>query len=206
LIVRRVAGVVGACLIAGLSGWYIPAHGAGQSAGLRERDTYRDMQEVVAKLPEHDRARVYLMPPGVLIVGRAPCWLLSVKWDSYNCPVTGDVVLGTRAASQVRWTGEAGIMFMIGHELGHGQQPASSLLTLSSFPRENNADCLGGAYAAERLGHGDDVRQKTGAVAFSMGGDDPSRIDFHGTPGQRREAALLGFDGGVIACQQHSFL
>lgn len=184
---------------------YLPASGIGPGASLGQQDAYLLAQRVVAELPKEDRERVYLLPPGVLPIGRAPCWMLSLKWGSYYCAITGDAVIGPGSANKVRLAGgEAGIWFLIGHELGHGKQPLSSLFTTESYPRENNADCLAGAYVAEHLGRG--VRRNVMTAAHVLGGNNPSDWDFHGTPRQRMEAARLGFDAGAEACWAHSLL
>jgi len=202
---RCIAGAATAAIIyttVAMSGWCVPANSTELGGSLGQQDAYLLAEKVVADLPEGDWAKVHLIPPGTPTTGRVPCWPLHLKWRSYYCPTSGSVVLSAGTVNNVRLAGgEPGIWFLIGHELGHGQQPLRTLWTLSSLTREANADCFGGAYAAAHLGRGSGTRDGVAAAADALGGDNPVGWDFHGTGTQRKDAALSGFDHGTAICR-----
>jgi len=188
---------------------YSPAHGGMPDRPLWEDRAYRIVEEAKAELPEDVAEKVYVVPPGVPHVGHAPCWALSLKWSTYACPVADKAVIGLSSVNRIYWTdaeGDNGVWFLIGHELAHLQQPAGSMLTTSSYPRENNADCLAGAFAAEHLGRDSEIREDIAAAAAVMGGGDPSSWDYHGSRERRAATAVLGFDEGREACDATSLI
>ncbi|WP_433783278.1 neutral zinc metallopeptidase [Actinomycetospora sp. CA-101289] len=104
--------------------------------------------------------------------------------------------------------GDAGAAFGIAHEWGHHVQSAAGVTAvadtrLEGIDAENQADCVAGAFVAhlERGGRleSDDAEDIDATlVAIASAEDDPERD--HGTLDERTDAALLGYTGGLAAC------
>jgi uncharacterized protein len=100
-----------------------------------------------------------------------------------------------------RATGDFGVAYVVAHEYAHNVQHELGLFSLgganSSEPIELQADCMAGSwgasvYAEGRLQPGD-IEEAVG-TALAVGDFDVSSRNHHGTPQQRREAWLTGFE------------
>jgi uncharacterized protein len=107
--------------------------------------------------------------------------------------------------------GDFGVAYVVAHEYAHNLQHEFGLFTLrpnrSAEPFELQADCLAGSwgnsvYKEGLLGPGD-VEEAIN-TALAVGDFDVNNAQHHGTPEERREAWLLGFDGGdPSACDRY---
>jgi uncharacterized protein len=107
--------------------------------------------------------------------------------------------------------GDFGVAYVVAHEYGHNLQQELGLFSrsvgLTAEPFELQADCLAGAWGnsvyREGLLEPGDVQEAIN-TALAVGDFDAGNAQHHGTPQQRRDAWLLGFDGGdPSACERY---
>jgi predicted metalloprotease len=105
--------------------------------------------------------------------------------------------------------GQFAVAYVVAHEYGHNIQQESGQLAgrARALPTELNADCLAGTWAhwAYSNGQMDDngVKQALDA-ALAVGDFDFVSPQHHGTPQERRDALLKGFDDGTPpACDSY---
>jgi predicted metalloprotease len=107
--------------------------------------------------------------------------------------------------------GDFGVAYVLAHEYAHNLQHEFGLFTLrpnrSAKPFELQADCLAGAWGnsvyREGLLEPGDVEEAIN-TALAVGDFDVNNEQHHGTPEERREAWLLGFEGGdPSACSRY---
>ena len=97
---------------------------------------------------------------------------------------------------------------MLAHEYAHNLQQEFGVFTLrpsaSAKPFELQADCLAGAWGNSVYRQGllepGDVEEAIN-TALAVGDFDVGNAQHHGTPEERREAWLLGFEGGPGFCR-----
>jgi hypothetical protein len=95
--------------------------------------------------------------------------------------------------------------FVVAHEWGHNQQyEAQHHQIVFDKPRENGADCVGGAWLAwfaqhEHLNLGVDEINGFWKLAVKTGAQ-PGVEDVHGSSTERAAAMVLGYFGGLTAC------
>jgi predicted metalloprotease len=103
------------------------------------------------------------------------------------------------------------VAYVVAHEYAHNLQHEFGLFTLrpgrSVAPFELQADCLAGAWGNSVYKQGllepGDVEEAIN-TALAVGDFDTRNAQHHGTPEQRREAWLLGFEGGdPSACERY---
>jgi predicted metalloprotease len=119
--------------------------------------------------------------------------------DLYRGVVRG---LPGQSAGFGRAAGDFGVAYVLAHEYAHNLQHEFGLFSRPSAtaePFELQADCLAGSwgnsvYAAGHL-HEGDVEEAIN-TALAVGDFDVGGAQHHGTPDQRREAWLLGFESG----------
>jgi predicted metalloprotease len=126
-------------------------------------------------------------------------------WDGVARGLPGERAGYGRAA------GDFGVAYVIAHEYAHNLQHEFGLFTLrpggSAKPLELQADCLAGAWGnsvyREGLLQPGDVEEAIN-TALAVGDFDVRNAQHHGTPDERREAWLLGFEGGdPAACSRY---
>jgi predicted metalloprotease len=102
-----------------------------------------------------------------------------------------------------RAAGDFGVAYVLAHEYAHNLQQEfgifQAIRTETAEPFELQADCLAGSwgnsvYEAGHLQDGD-VEEAIN-TALAVGDFDISNAQHHGTPEQRREAWVLGFESG----------
>jgi predicted metalloprotease len=107
--------------------------------------------------------------------------------------------------------GDFGVAYVLAHEYAHNLQQEfgvfDSRVGASAQPFELQADCLAGAWGnsvyQEGLLEEGDVEEAIN-TALAVGDFDVGNAQHHGTPDQRREAWLLGFEGGdASACDRY---
>jgi uncharacterized protein len=107
--------------------------------------------------------------------------------------------------------GDFGVAYVVAHEYGHNLQQELGLFSRSvgssGEPVELQADCLAGAWGNSVYRQGllepGDVQEAID-TALAVGDFDTANAQHHGTPQQRRDAWLLGFDqGDPSACERY---
>ncbi len=107
------------------------------------------------------------------------------------------------SAGYGRAAGDFGVAYVLAHEYAHNLQQEFGIFdavrTASAEPFELQADCLAGSwgnsvYAAGHLQEGD--VEEAIDTALAVGDFDVCNAQHHGTPEQRRDAWLLGFESG----------
>jgi predicted metalloprotease len=119
--------------------------------------------------------------------------------DLYRGVVRG---LPGQSAGVGRAAGDFGVAYVLAHEYAHNLQQEFGIFdvpTDTAEPFELQADCLAGAwgnsvYASGHLNDGD--IEEAINTALAVGDFDVSNAQHHGTPEQRRDAWLLGFESG----------
>jgi predicted metalloprotease len=109
--------------------------------------------------------------------------------------------------------GDFGVAYVLAHEYAHNLQQEFGVFdarqrgVASAEPFELQADCLAGAWGNSVYKQGllepGDVQEAIN-TALAVGDFDVGNAQHHGTPEQRREAWLLGFEGGnPSACDRY---
>jgi predicted metalloprotease len=107
--------------------------------------------------------------------------------------------------------GDFGVAYVVAHEYGHNLQQELGLFSRNlgptAEPLELEADCLAGTWGnsvyREGLLQPGDVQEAIN-TALAVGDFDTRSAQHHGTPQQRRDAWLLGFDrGDPSACGRY---
>ncbi len=110
-----------------------------------------------------------------------------------------------------RAAGDFGVAYVVAHEYAHNLQHEFGIFTLrpggSVKPFELQADCLAGAWGNSVYEQGllqpGDVEEAIN-TALAVGDFDGGNQQHHGRPEERREAWLLGFEGGnPSACDRY---
>jgi predicted metalloprotease len=139
-----------------------------------------------------DNAAFYCPTDDTIYVGQAFAGAL------YNGVATG---LPGQAAGFGRAAGDFAVSYVIAHEYAHNvQQEAGQLAGRQrALPTELNADCLAGTWAkwAFVKGRLDSADIQEGVDAAKAVGDfELLSAQHHGTPQQRSDALLKGYDSG----------
>ena len=125
----------------------------------------------------------------------------------FYCPADQSIYTGQRSLwGYYSNLGDAAPAVGFAHEWGHHLQVVASVppaqTTVGQISRENQADCIAGAwvaYADEQgwLNYPDDLHDIDGLLA-AIASDEPGRS--HGDLGERTDSLLLGFEAGMQGC------
>jgi uncharacterized protein len=103
--------------------------------------------------------------------------------------------------------GDAALAYILAHEYAHAAQTASGFRTKNITKIELQADCLAGFYMGAMPNVTFDQKdiEEIAAIAYQVGDYEFNNRQHHGTPQQRAQAVLLGFQAsqqnGIVACQ-----
>ena len=190
---------------------------------IEDVDRYWTKTFAASDLPE-PRVRYFWVPPGA----REPtaCGTPADDNAAFYCPADDTIYVARRFAAAL-WEGVAaglpgqqagfghaagdfGVAYVIAHEYAHNLQNELGLFRIgranSSKPFELQADCLAGAWGAAVYAEGrlsrEDVQEAIN-TALAVGDFDVSSRNHHGTPQERRDAWLTGFESGdPAACRE----
>jgi uncharacterized protein len=130
--------------------------------------------------------------------------------EAFAAALWEGVLRGLPGESQGRAAGDFGVAYVIAHEYAHNLQQEFGVFSRPSptaEPFELQADCFAGAWgnSVYRQGLFDDRDvQEAINTALAVGDFDESNAQHHGTPSERREAWLLGFEtGDPGACERY---
>jgi uncharacterized protein len=144
--------------------------------------------------PADDSVALYCPADDTIYVGQ------QFAADLYRGVLEG---LPGEAAGYGRAAGDFAVAYVVSHEYAHNLQQELGIfnnsITESARPFELQADCWSGTWAHSVFAAGDlqpnDLREATDA-ALAVGDFDRGNAQHHGTPTERRDALLAGFDGG----------
>jgi predicted metalloprotease len=168
--------------------------------------------------------RAYWVPPGTQV--GTPCGPAGAD-AAFYCP-SDDTIFVAQEFAAALWrgvvhglpgeragfghaAGDFGVAYVVAHEYGHNIQQELGLFSrntgLTAEPFELQADCLAGSWGNSVYRQGllqpGDVQEAIN-TALAVGDFDVGNAQHHGTPEQRRDAWLLGFDqGDPSACGRY---
>jgi uncharacterized protein len=141
-----------------------------------------------------DNAAFYCPPDDTIYVGQAFAAAL------YRGVLRG---LPGESAGYGRAAGDFAVAYVVAHEYAHNLQQELGVfdnrVSESAKPFELQADCFAGTWAHSVFAAGElqpgDLEEATNA-ALAVGDFDVGNAQHHGTPEERREALLAGFESG----------
>jgi predicted metalloprotease len=183
---------------------------------LQRVDAYWSQTFKAAGL-EEPRVGYVWVPVGRTV--RTACGAPADDTAAFYCPADDTIYVGRRIArgvltgaisgfpgeaAQGRAVGDFGVAYIVAHEYAHNLQQEQGVFDerrrgASAMPFELQADCLAGtwgasAYRAGELQEGD--VEEALSTALAVGDFEVGSEQHHGTPQQRRDAWLLGFESG----------
>jgi predicted metalloprotease len=190
---------------------------------LENIDAYWTKTLTASNLPA-PRVGFVSIPPGR--VGQTACGPADQS-AAFYCPGDDTIYVAQQFASDL-WQGVArglpgenagfghaagdfGVAYVLAHEYAHNLQQEFGIFDAraggSAEPFELQADCLAGSWGNSVYKQGllepGDVEEAIN-TALAVGDFDVGNAQHHGTPQQRREAWLLGFDdGNPSACDRY---
>jgi hypothetical protein len=135
---------------------------------------------------------------------RTGCRTAADDGAAFYCPADDTIYFAQRLAAQFyRAVGDFGVAYVVAHEYAHNVQNELGRLSVngrtSTKPFELQADCMAGlwgnsVYAEGRVDRSD--VEEAIRTAYAVGDFDYGNPNHHGTPDERREAWLTGFESG----------
>ena len=144
--------------------------------------------------PADDSVALYCSADDTIYVGQ------QFAADLYRGVLEG---LPGEAAGYGRAAGDFAVAYVVSHEYAHNLQQELGIfnnsVTESARPFELQADCWSGTWAHSVFAAGDlqpgDIEEAADA-ALAVGDFDRGNAQHHGTPNERRDALLTGFNSG----------
>lgn len=182
-------------------------------------DMYWTRTFQAADLPE-PRVGFIALEPGTR--RQTACNELADDFSAFYCPGDDTIYVGQRFAADLyrgvlrglpgeragygRAAGDFAVAYVLAHEYAHNLQQElgtfDNAVRRSARPFELQADCLAGTWARSVFEAGllepGDIEEATNA-ALAVGDFDVGNAQHHGTPQQRRDALLLGYESGEPA-------
>jgi uncharacterized protein len=183
---------------------------------LQDIDRYWTRTFEASGLPEPQVRYLWITPGAVALTG---CGVPADDRSALYCPADDTIYVAQRFAADLyegvaeglpgqsagygRATGDFAVAYVLAHEYAHNLQHELGVfdnrVTESAKPFELQADCLAGTWAnsvyAEGLLQPGDLEEATNA-ALAVGDFDVGNAQHHGTPQERRDALLAGFQSG----------
>lgn len=189
---------------------------------LQSVDTYWEETDAELGRPAPTVDHVWVAPDAEVDTA---CGGVATDSDAFYCAKDDTIYIGQTFASQLydgvlaslpgtragfgRAAGGIAVGFVVAHEFGHNVQIENHITfnPLHALPTELNADCLAGTWTRWEYGKGKVTDAQVGQVlsaALAVGDFDFFSPQHHGTPQERRDAVLTGFeDGHPAACDQY---
>ena len=183
---------------------------------LRSIDAYWTATLRASELREPRVGYVWVPPDRVV---RSGCGAPAGPDAAFYCPADDTIYVSVDFAARVwggaaanfpgeragygRAVGDFGLAYVVAHEYAHNVQQELGLAQLDPYtpvtPLELQADCMAGlwgnsVYRAGKLEPGD--VEEAIQTALAVGDFDITSPQHHGTPEQRRDAWLLGYETG----------
>jgi uncharacterized protein len=157
--------------------------------GLRQVDTTKSNPKVRWNVPN-----------GV----SSPCGRIS---GSLYCTRNNTVYITQQHIRMAYQYGDAALAYILAHEYSHAVQTIGGFRPKNITAIELQADCLAGFYmgAMPNVTFDRQDIQEIAAIAYQVGDYEFNNRQHHGTPKQRAQAVLLGFQAsqtnGISACK-----
>ena len=187
-------------------------------------DTYWERTFAAADLPQ-PRVNYVWVPPGSRVL--TGCGQPADDNAAFYCPADDTIYVAQRFAAALyegvleglpgesagygRAVGDFAVAYVVAHEYAHNLQQELGIFdnreTKSARPFELQADCFSGTWAHSQYEEGalkpGDLEEATNA-ALAVGDFDVGNAQHHGTPEERRDALLAGFNSGdPSVCSQY---
>ena len=182
---------------------------------LEDVDGYWEKTFAASNLPQ-PRVRYVWVPPGSRVL--SGCGQPADDRAAFYCPADDTIYVAQRFAADLyngvirglpgessggRAAGDFAVAYVLAHEYAHNLQQELGIfdnrVTSSAKPFELQADCFAGTWANSvyKQGHlqPGDLEEATNA-ALAVGDFDVGNARHHGTPQERRDALLAGFESG----------
>ncbi|HEX2084333.1 MAG TPA: neutral zinc metallopeptidase [Solirubrobacteraceae bacterium] len=183
---------------------------------LEDVDRYWSRTFATADLPEPVVRYAWVPPGSSLLTG---CGQRADDRAAFYCPADDTIYVAQRFAAALyqgmveglpgqtagygRAAGDFAVAYVVAHEYGHNLQQELGIfdnrVAESARPFELQADCMAGSWAHSVFAAGalqpGDLEEATNA-ALAVGDFDYGNAQHHGTPTERRDALLAGFDSG----------
>jgi uncharacterized protein len=184
---------------------------------LQDVDGYWTRTFEASGIPE-PRVRYVWVPPNRF--ARSDCGEAADDRAAFYCPADDTIYVGTRIAAEVyagvargfpgqeagrgRAAGDFGVAYLVAHEYAHQVQDELGFFSRErrgdqARPFELQADCMAGLWGSSvfRAGQVDEADvQEALQTALAVGDFEVGSQQHHGTPEERRDAWLLGFESG----------
>ncbi|WP_373541881.1 neutral zinc metallopeptidase [Chamaesiphon sp.] len=157
--------------------------------GLRQVDTTRSNPKVRWNVPNG---------------ASSPCGRIS---GSLYCPRNNTVYITQQHIRMAYQYGDAALAYILAHEYAHAAQTIGGFRPRNITQIELQADCLAGFYmgAMPNVTFDRQDIQQIAEIAYQVGDYEVNNRQHHGTPEQRSQAVLLGFQSsqqnGIAACR-----
>jgi predicted metalloprotease len=182
-------------------------------------DRYWTRTFAAADLPEPS-VSFAAVPPGAVRI--TACGNAATDSAAFYCPGDDTIYVAQRFAAALyrgvlrglpgeragygRAAGDFAVAYVLAHEYAHNLQQElgtfDNAVSRSARPYELQADCLAGTWAHSVFEQGllepGDLEEATNA-ALAVGDFDVGNAQHHGTPQERRDALLTGYDTGEPA-------
>ena len=186
---------------------------------LQDIDTYWTRTFEAADLPT-PRVRYDWVAPGAFVL--TACGQPADDRSAFYCSADDTIYVAQRFAADLyagvaeglpgesagygRATGDFAVAYVLAHEYAHNLQHELGVfdnsVTDAARPFELQADCMAGTWANSVYEQGllqpGDLQEATDA-ALAVGDFDVCNAQHHGTPEERRDALLAGFESGEPA-------
>jgi predicted metalloprotease len=183
---------------------------------LRDIDAHWTRVFEAAKLPAPRVGYNWIPPGSVTLTGCGPP---ADDMVALYCPADDTIYVGQEFAAELyagvlkglpgevagygHAAGDFAVAYVLAHEYAHNLQQELGVfdnsVTPNARPFELQADCMAGVWAYSVFAKGDlqpgDIEEATNA-ALAVGDFDLGNQQHHGTPEERRNALVVGFDSG----------
>jgi uncharacterized protein len=187
---------------------------------LTDIDRYWTKTFATGNLPEPRVRYTWVPPGGGNLTG---CGEPANEMSAFYCPADDTIYIGQQFAADLyqgvlrglpgegRAAGDFAVAYVLAHEYAHNLQQELGVFdnrqSRTAKPFELQADCLAGTWAYSVYAEGalqpGDLEEATRA-ALAVGDFDVGNAQHHGTPRERRDALLAGFETGDPAtCNQY---
>ncbi len=191
---------------------------------LRDVDAHWTRVFAAARLPEPRVGYNWVAPGSFTLTGCGPPADDSV---ALYCPADDTIYVGQQFAADLyagvldglpgeregfgNAAGDFAVAYVVAHEYAHNLQQELGIfnnsVTPNARPFELQADCMAGVWAYSVFAKGDlepgDIEEATNA-ALAVGDFDVGNKQHHGTPQERRNALVSGFESGDPAvCRRY---